>query len=656
MRPRTCDSVAAFADALSHDLAMAVLTEDAVHHADLSGIARFLHSQPPWSSLPFILLTRHGGGPERNPEAARLSELLENVTFLERPFHATTFISLATSALRSRIRQFEARNRIAQLRTSEENLRTALRAGKLEPWEMRLGGDRIEVSPSINALFGWPVDEPLGLAQMLAIIHHADRAPVTEMFHHSGAADRDFKMEVRLVWGDGSLHWIDIHARVTHPPDGAARLMGVMSDITVRKQAEATLRGQNEDLEQRVRDRTAELEQAHKSVLDEIAQREQTEGQLRQAQKMEMIGQLTGGMAHDFNNLLMAVIGNLDLLQKHLPDDPRAQRLITGAVQGAQRGATLTQRLLAFARRQDLTIQPLDPVELIRGSAELMTKSVGDEISLRFELPETAPLTLIDGTQLDLALLNLVVNARDAMPEGGSITLSAHQASLTEAQEEAAPGDYVVLSVTDTGVGMDEETLKQATQPFFSTKELGKGTGLGLAMIQGLAQQMHGALRLFSTPGEGTRAELWLPVAPETAPSAPPAPDPVPAAPPDAAPAQPHRALRILLVDDDVLIAMSSMELLEDLGHEVTGVYSGTAALKVLNDGKTFDLMITDFSMPRMNGGQLSKAVRQMHPQLPILLATGYAELPDDDDLDLPRLAKPYMQHQLEAEINKLVG
>jgi len=420
------------------------------------------------------------------------------------------------------------------------------------------------------------------------------------------------------------------------------------SETTLRASEEA-LRNLNDTLETRVAERTAELERAHALVLAEIAQREQAEEELRQAQKMEVLGKFTGGVAHDFNNLLMAVMANLELLAKHVSSDAKALRLIDGAMQGAQRGAGLTQRLLAFARRQDLKMEPRDLSELVRSSEKLLRDSLGDAIELRLDLLHPVPLAAVDENQFDLALLNLVVNARDAMPDGGTVTVSVDRVTGAT-EEDGAESGYVRLRVEDQGCGMDEETLSQAIQPFFSTKELGKGTGLGLSMIHGLAVQLGGKLVLASEVGKGTTAELWLPVTEARSCSS------APVEPPAPLPNERHeRPLRILFVDDDVLIAMSSVEMLRDLGHDVTAAYSASQALALLQDGRDFDMMITDFSMPKMNGGQLSLAARKLRPGLPILLATGYAELPAEIGLDLPRLSKPYTQRQLQDGIQNLL-
>jgi CheY-like chemotaxis protein/two-component sensor histidine kinase len=376
-----------------------------------------------------------------------------------------------------------------------------------------------------------------------------------------------------------------------------------------------------------------------------MEQRERAEEQLRQAQKMETIGQLTGGIAHDFNNLLMAVLGNLELLRKRVPDDPRTVRLIDGARQGAQRGAALTQRLLAFARRQDLKVAPTSLVELIRGMADLIERSVGAQIELRLDLAARLPLAIVDANQIELAVLNLVVNARDAMPEGGALTIAVDEGEPSAA-EELLPGRYIRLAVSDTGHGMDAETLRKATEPFFSTKGLGKGTGLGLSMIHGLAVQLNGTLRLTSAVGKGTRAELWLPAAALSVPEQ---------AKPLRPGGRPARRATILVVDDDALIAMSTVDMLEDLGHKAFEANSGARALDILRDDRRIDLLMTDYLMPRMNGALLARAARELRPELPILLATGYAELPSTSDVDLPRIDKPYSQDQLAAAIDNVL-
>ena len=400
------------------------------------------------------------------------------------------------------------------------------------------------------------------------------------------------------------------------------------------RQSELRLQQMNDQLERRVEERTAQLQHAHDALVSQIAERERTEEQLRHMQKLELIGQLTGGVAHDFNNLLTAVLGNLELLRKRLPPDPSIERLIDGATQGAQRGASLTQRLLAFARRQALEPRPTDLAELVRGMGDLLRRSLGPPSPSISTCPPACRRPRPITNQIELALLNLAVNARDAMPDGGTLTIALACGDGERSPRPGAPAATCASAVSDTGRGMDPETLKRAIEPFFSTKEIGKGTGLGLSMIHGLALQLKGALRLPSELDHGTRAELWLPVANGSATVA----APEPAAEPGAS----ERHATLLFVDDDFLISLSTAALLEDLGHTVIKAPSGTAALEVLKDDKPVDLMITDYAMPGMTGLQLAEAARQLRPDLPILLATGYADLPERASFELPRLSKPY--------------
>jgi CheY-like chemotaxis protein/two-component sensor histidine kinase len=342
----------------------------------------------------------------------------------------------------------------------------------------------------------------------------------------------------------------------------------------------------------------------------------------------------------------MAVMGNLELLRKRIPNDPRLHRLIDGALQGAERGASLTQRLLAFARQQDLKAVAVDLGGLVRGMIDLLERSLGPRVALRLDIPDDLPPARIDANQLELAILNLAINARDAMQDGGSIDIRIRRHRANDGDVALKPGDYLKVSLIDNGCGMSAETLTKAIEPFFSTKPVGKGTGLGLSMVHGLAVQLGGTLELSSLIGSGTTATLVLPVT-TTAPEAIGIMDPVRRA---------ARSAIILFVDDDPLIAMSTMEMLEDLGHRVIAANSGRHALDILNSAQPLDLMMTDHVMPGMTGIELAAASRAVRPSLPILLATGYAELPEGAQLDLPRLAKPYHQDQLRDRLDQLLG
>jgi len=406
-------------------------------------------------------------------------------------------------------------------------------------------------------------------------------------------------------------------------------------------------RGAAVELEHLVADRTADLERANNHLREEIAGRERAQAALLQAQKIDALGQLVGGVAHDFNNLLMAIIGNLDLLSKKLGEDARLHRLLNGAMEGARRGATLTQRLLAFARKQDLKAQATDVRSLVEDMLGLIGRSVGPMVRVELEAEGTLPAVDVDPNQLEMALLNLAVNARDAMVSGGVLTIGLSLQEIGhDNQIRLQPGRYVVLSVKDTGEGMDAETLAKAVEPFFSTKGVGKGTGLGLSMVFGLAEQSGGVLRLESVLSRGTTAALWLPIATKAALPSGDLPNVV---------AQASRRARILFVDDDLLIAGSTVALLEDLGHEVIEAHSAREALQLLEAGLDTDLLITDHAMPGMTGSELAFEVRRQRPRLPVLLATGFAELGGDKMVDIPRLGKPYTQAQLAAEIARLL-
>jgi signal transduction histidine kinase len=428
-------------------------------------------------------------------------------------------------------------------------------------------------------------------------------------------------------------------------------LVGVSSDITARKNSElererllgelaaerTALSNLTRTLEQRVVERTGEL-------MKEVAAREKAQEQLLQSQKMESVGQLTGGIAHDFNNLLMAVMGNLEILRKRMPDEPSIKRLIDGALQGAQRGSSLTQRMLAFARQQDLKTTSADIGVLVTGMQELLRRSLGPQIELRLHIEPDLPPAEVDAHQVELAVLNLAINARDAMPDGGVIDVRVDQKQALN-EDRLRAGTYLRIQIADTGLGMDAATLSKAVEPFFSTKPLGKGTGLGLSMTHGLAVQLGGRLDLTSKVGVGTMATLWLPMATQPAVEIESA----------ALPSSASRVATILVVDDDPLIAMSTVDMLEDLGHIVIEANSGQRAIEIIDGGQDLDLMMTDQAMPGMTGIQLAEIVRTKRPNLPVLLATGYTDLPTSKLANLPRLSKPYQQAQLQAEIKRLL-
>ncbi|HLB99179.1 MAG TPA: response regulator, partial [Acetobacteraceae bacterium] len=333
----------------------------------------------------------------------------------------------------------------------------------------------------------------------------------------------------------------------------------------------------NAELERRVEERTAEIAQANAELERRVEQRTQEReaalAQVHEMQKMESLGQLTGGVAHDFNNLLMVVLGNLGMLRRRVPDDPRILRLIDGATQGAERGATLTKRMLAFARRQELKPETLDVAKLFGSMEEMLRRTLGPSIDIAAMFHDGLPAIRVDPNQLELVLLNLALNARDAMPTGGRLVVTARRMPASTGPQGLKPGDYVCVAVQDSGTGMDELTVRRATEPFFTTKGAGKGTGLGLSMVHGLAAQSGGAMRILSRPGDGTTVELWLPVSELKV---------VEAEHKAATPIGDGPRLRVLVVDDDQLIAMATADMLEELGHSVREASSGQMALDLL--------------------------------------------------------------------------
>jgi PAS domain S-box-containing protein len=416
-----------------------------------------------------------------------------------------------------------------------------------------------------------------------------------------------FEAEGWRVRRDGTRFWANV---VIDPVrDSSGTLVGfakVTRDLTERRQSQLA------------------LEQAQEAFF--------------QSQKMEAIGKLTGGVAHDFNNLLAAIVGSLDLARRKMANGADISRFIDNAMKAAERGATLTQRMLAFARKQELALETVDPVALVRGMAELLQRTIGGGVRIDTEFPLVVPHVHADPAQLELGLINLAVNARDAMPDGGRIVIAAREEHVASG-EGLKPGAYVCLSVIDNGQGMDAETLARATEPFYTTKGVGKGTGLGLSMVHGFAEQCGGKLALRSRVGEGTTAELWLPVSDGD----------VPGDRPEASSEQPPAAmdqLVVLAVDDDALVLTNTAAMLEDAGHRVLLASSGRAALQLLSEGRV-DIVITDFAMPEMTGAQLAEAAQAGWPGLPVLLVSGYAELPEGIAEDLPRLAKPFGQDQL---------
>ncbi len=514
-----CENLTGLRSEFQHGVGVVLVAEEALQTAEYPDLVRWIEAQPPWSDLPIVLLAHRGGGMERNAGARRMTEALGNVTFLERPFHPTTLISVIKTALRGRRRQYEARDRIETIRAGE-------------------------------AL-----------------------------------------------------------------------------------------------LERRVEERTVELETANRELAGQIAERERVESALRQAQRLEAVGQLTSGVAHDFNNLLMVVLGNIRQMQK-TEADPAVARRLRMMAQAAERGAQLTAQMLAFSRRQRLEPRPVDLNETVSSMRDLLQSTMGGSVRISTVLEPGLWPAMIDPTQIELVLLNLAINARDAMEVGGSLTVGTANVALPAPlrPEEPAAGDYVMVSVTDTGSGMTPEILAKVFEPFFTTKEVGKGSGLGLSQVFGLAKQSGGGVRIDSKPGQGTSVNVYLPRAATQAEA--------PAARAQGATDGTPKNRRVLLVDDDSAVREVTAGILHDLGYGVVEAGSGGAALEALDRQAEIDLLLLDFAMPGMNGAEVAREVRARRPDLPILFLTGYADTEALDEAgDDAILRKPFVEEDLAAKL-----
>ncbi|WP_248747380.1 ATP-binding protein [Pseudomonas sp. MWU12-2037] len=516
--------LAALGAELEQGVGLIIIAAEALREADLGALQAYLQQQPAWSDLPIVLLTHHGG-PDQ-PPSSRLGALLGNVTFLERPFHPVTLISLVTAAIRGRRRQYEARDRLFDLSQSELRLKDTL-----------------------------------------------------------------------------------------------------------------------ETLEQQVEERTAQLRH--------------NEEALRQSQKMEAVGQLTGGIAHDFNNMLTGIIGSLELLKRRLARGrlEDLDSLIDLGVTSANRAAGLTHRLLAFSRRQSLDSKPVNMNELVTSMGELLNRSLNESIRLEMALGENLWTAEADPNQLESALLNLVLNARDAMPDGGNLLVRTFNQALdlafTEAQANLEPGDYVVLQVRDSGSGVPQSIINRVFDPFFTTKPIGQGTGLGLSMIYGFSKQSRGHVAIDSTVGQGTTVSLYLPRyqgAPEVQDEAlhsghaPHAED----------------GETVLIVEDDPAVRVLVSEVLGELGYRFVEACDANGAIPILDSGQRIDLLISDVGLPGMNGRQLAEIGRQLRPGLRILFITGYAEHAAVRggflDPGMQMITKPFTFELLTAKVREMIS
>ncbi|HET9018345.1 MAG TPA: PAS domain-containing protein [Acetobacteraceae bacterium] len=537
------------------------------------------------------------------------------------------------------------------LRASEERLSLAMEASGLATWDVDLGSGRRVWSPSHYLLLGLdPATAEASAPSWRERVIAEDLPLVEAAVEAARAGDGSYHAEYRIRRADtGEERWMLSRGRFLRDGSGLwRRFVGISLDVTERHRTEEALRDAAQELEARVAARTAELAAARDRLVAEAIERERLEEQLRQTQKLQAVGQLAGGIAHDFNNLLTAVLGSLELLERHVATDA-GRRLLNSARMAAERGGTLTNQLLAFARRQKLSVRPVDVADLVRRMDEMLRRTLGGFITLRIDAPDLPCTVETDPVQLELSVLNLVINARDAMPAGGTLTVSVQSRQPSADMPDLAPGSHAVVAVADTGAGMPPEVRARAFEPFFTTKEVGRGTGLGLAQVYGVARQCGGTARILSAPGEGTRVEIWLPCTDGT-----PARAGGDAARAGGAETAPVAA--ILLADDEEQVRAFAAEVLRDAGYDVIEAPDGAAALAVLSGGARVDLLVTDFAMPGMTGLGLIEAARRQRPGLRALLVSGYAGIEGPAGASDAQLRKPFRGADLRAAVAELLA
>ncbi|MDE1167986.1 MAG: response regulator [Pseudomonas sp.] len=630
-------------DVIEQGAGVALIASEALSEIDLSPLHLLLSQQPAWSDLPIVLMTRREG-PDQAP-SSRLGAHLGNVSFVERPFHPVTLLSLVTTAIRGRKRQYEARDRLRDLSESEQRLQNALTAGRLGAWQLDAQTLELDCSPISKGHYGRGPREPMNYADWLHSIHQEDQPAMQDSLRQSLQQGADFILKCRTTWPDGSLHWIDLRARPIRRTNGEVlTLVGVSTDISERMTGEAQLRKLNETLEQQVEERTAQIRE--------------NEEALRQAQKMEAVGQLTGGIAHDFNNMLTGIIGSLELMRRRISrgryDDLGG--LIDLGVTSANRAAGLTHRLLAFSRRQSLDSQPVHMNRLVTAMDQLLQRSLNESIELEVDLCPDLWVAEADPHQLESALLNLVINARDAMPCGGQLRVHTANQTLDNAfvanHANLKAGDYVVLSVSDNGSGMPQSVINRAFDPFFTTKPIGQGTGLGLSMIYGFSKQSRGHVAIDSEIGKGTVVRLYLPRCQEE----------IGQAPAETAHSTPiaRHGETVLIVEDDPAVRELVCAVLGELGYRYLEAADANSAMTLLESSQRIDLMISDVGLPGMNGRQLAEMGRHRRPGLKVLFITGYAEHAAVRhgflDPGMQMITKPFAFELLTTKVREMIG
>ena len=642
IRCRVCNNPDELQINLAEGGGAAVVTEEALDEQNLAELNDWIARQPSWSDFPIIMLLEPGSSAETGTRERDALQLSGNFTLLERPVGSATLVSAVRAALRARGRQYEVHDALEALTASERRYRTLAEALPQLMWTSRPDGHRDYYSRQWLEYTGIPEEEQFGLSWLDKVVHPADRERVRACWTAAVEGRNDYDLEYRLRRADGQYRWFK--ARATPVRDGAqiVRWFGTCTDITDIVEARETLRRSSEELERLVAERTRSLAAANDRLTAEMAERRRTEEALLQAQKLEAVGQLTSGVAHDFNNLLTGVLGNLDMLERRLKSEESLRR-VRAARAAAERGARLTHQLLAFSRKQRLAPTPLDLNRLVSEASDMLFRTIGAIIRIETVLTDGLWPALVDPTQIELVLLNLAINARDAMPEGGRLTIRTANVSRADAPLDLAPSDFVLISVSDTGQGMSDEVLRRAVEPFFTTKGPGKGSGLGLSMVHGVATQSGGGLHIDSRPGRGTTVSVYLPRARRVSAT-------VRDRETRLAPVR-ERAT-ILVVDDDPDVREVAVSNLESLGYHMLAAEDGQTALRVLARNAPVDLLLVDMAMPGMNGVEVIRRARERQHDLRALLVTGYADVdafaPAESDMILQ---KPYRLERLAEAV-----
>ena len=643
-----CADAAEWVTCLRAGAGTAIVTEEALADADLAELSRWLDAQAPWSDFPFIVLATRQAGP-RTRNAAELLKRLGNVVLLERPINAETLTSAVLSSLRARRRQYQAREHLLERERAQDQLRLAneeleqrvaartreveaahetlafaLDAAGMSSWDFDAVTGLQRRSPRFDAVFGFEGGERAWDREtFLSHVLDEDRGIAEEAFAgiiETGRLD----LECRIRRADGAVRWIAMRGRVKRDEAGRPlRVAGILMDRT----------------EQHV-----------------------TEEALRQAQKMEAIGQLTGGVAHDFNNLLTVIVGGLDMMLRRPEQADRVKRLAEAAMGAARRGEQLTQQLLAFSRRQMLRPQTLNPNRLLLDFRPLAERAATGSVELIFDLDPALDPIRIDPAQFEAAVLNLIVNARDALEGSGAparIAVTSRNVRLgtaAVADKGVPPGPYVMVSVTDTGSGIPADKLQRVFEPFFTTKEVGKGTGLGLSQVYGFTRSAKGFAQIESEPEKGTTVSLYFPR------STDPAGEEIGTGPVGAIPLRrAGEGETVLLVEDDEQVLGMAVESLEELSYRVIVTRNASEALEYLRGVERIDILFSDVVMPGgMNGSQLAVEARRIRPDIKILLTSGYVANLDDGQVigegELPVLNKPYRRDELARSLRSVLG